>query len=102
MSHEPHNSRFVVHLAGFGDGDDGSDMASLSYALTPGSSSPCMDLQHTYTPEAMRGRGVAGRLVAAAFAHARENGMKVIPTCSYIPVWVRRHPEEMDIVRAPE
>jgi hypothetical protein len=40
----------------------------------------------TYVPGSKHGLGLAARLCAAAFAHARSHGMRVIPTCSYISV----------------
>eukprot|EP00873_Tetraselmis_striata_P041344 jgi/Tetstr1/461608/TSEL_006708.t1 len=52
-----------------------------------------LDLQHTFTPPELRGQGLAGQVVKLAFDYARENGLKVIPTCSYIPVFVKRNPE---------
>lgn len=45
-----------------------------------------MEMAHTYVPGSKRGRGLAARLCDAAFAHARERGMRVLPTCSYISV----------------
>ena len=38
------------------------------------------------------GRGVAGALVEAAFAHARAAGLRVRPVCSYVRAWAQRHP----------
>jgi len=58
-----------------------------------------LDITHTYTPPALRGRELAARLTEAAFAFARENGLRVMPTCSYTALWVERHPEALDIVR---
>ena len=49
--------------------------------------------------EAVGGRGIAGQLVAAAFHHAREQGWKVRPLCEYAAGWVRRHPEQADLLR---
>jgi predicted GNAT family acetyltransferase len=45
-----------------------------------------MDVVHTYVPRSKRGQGLAARLCDAAFAHAREHGMRVVPTCSYVSV----------------
>ena len=52
-----------------------------------------MVVTHTIVPSAIGGRGIAGRLVQAALAHAREAGLKVDPRCSYADAWMRRHPE---------
>jgi predicted GNAT family acetyltransferase len=47
-----------------------------------------MDVVHTYVPRSKRGQGLATRLCDAAFAHAREHGMRVVPTCSYVSVCI--------------
>jgi uncharacterized protein len=57
-----------------------------------------LDVQHTYTPPALRGRDVAAQLTAAVFAHARAEGLKVVPTCSYTRGYVSRHPEVRGLV----
>jgi predicted GNAT family acetyltransferase len=52
-----------------------------------------MMLVHTEVPGLLEGRGIASALVQAAFAYAGEHGMDVLPVCSYVRVWVQRHPE---------
>jgi uncharacterized protein len=52
-----------------------------------------MMLVHTEVPPQLEGRGIASILVRAAFEHARQNGMDVLPVCSYVRTWVQRHPE---------
>jgi hypothetical protein len=56
-----------------------------------------MDMVHTGVPPALEGRGIAGRLVAAALDHARLQGLKVRPSCSYVAVYMRRHPDTLDL-----
>ncbi|CAA6663812.1 unnamed protein product [Spirodela intermedia] len=43
-----------------------------------------MDMVHTFVPRSKRGQGTAAQLCAAAFNHARERSLPVLPTCSYI------------------
>jgi uncharacterized protein len=57
-----------------------------------------LELYRTYVPEPDRGQGVGGRLVEAALVYAREQGMKVIPTCWYAAAWIREHPENADLL----
>ena len=52
-----------------------------------------MMLVHTEVPPQLEGRGIASLLVRAAFEHAKQNGMDVLPVCSYVRTWVERHPE---------
>lgn len=96
VEHDAAGSRFVLRLPEAGD-----EVAFLAYTLTRTPTPGILDLQHTFTPVSMRGKGVAGKLVSAAFAYARAEGLKVIPSCSYIPVWLKRHPDQADLVRSP-
>ena len=57
-----------------------------------------LQLHHTEVPVALEGRGIAGQLVAAALAYARENGLKVAPYCSYVRSYMHRHPETHDLL----
>ncbi|MDI1253588.1 GNAT family N-acetyltransferase [Thermomonas sp.] len=52
-----------------------------------------MTLTHTIVPSAIGGRGIAGALVKASLDHARAQGWKVVPQCSYADTWMRRHPD---------
>ncbi len=53
---------------------------------------------HTFTPRALRGQGVAGKLYAAMVADAKQEEYKIIPGCPYIEVKFKRHPEDRDAV----
>jgi len=52
-----------------------------------------LDLLHTFTNPAHRGKGLAAKVVTAAFEYAKESNLKVIPSCTYIPVFVRKNPK---------
>ena len=53
---------------------------------------------HTVVPEAFEGRGIGSALVKAGLGYARENGLKVIPLCSFFAGYMERHPETHDLV----
>ena len=55
-------------------------------------------LHHTEVPPALQGQGVAAELVAATLAWAREQGLRVRPTCSYVASYMRRHPQTLDLL----
>jgi predicted GNAT family acetyltransferase len=57
-----------------------------------------MMLTHTGVPLPLRGRGIAAALVQAALDHARARGLTVRPDCSYAEVYMRRHPETLDLL----
>ena len=73
----------------------GDDVAFAEYRLGEGE----ITLPHTIVPEAFKGRGVGGLLAKAALGYARDQGLKVIPTCSFMAGYIAKHPEWLDIVR---
>ncbi len=48
---------------------------------------------HTYVPPALRGRGIAEKLVRTALEYAQAEKLRVIPACSYVAVFIQRHRE---------
>lgn len=88
LHHDPAARRFTARL-------DGHE-AELAYALRDGR----MVIEHTGVPEAIAGRGVAARLVKAALEHARAQGWRVVPACSYAAAYVQRHPEYAGLLDA--
>jgi uncharacterized protein len=59
---------------------------------------PALALVHTEVPPALQGRGLAGRVVQAAFDHARVHGLKIQPRCSYVLAWLQRHPQARALI----
>jgi uncharacterized protein len=55
-------------------------------------------ISHSETPVAARGRGIASKLVAGAFAIARARGLKVIPRCPFVRAYAQKHPEVRDLL----
>lgn len=91
LQHDAAGRRFVA------SGEDGEGF--LSYAeIAPG----VLELHYIEVPPRFRGQGVAGEIVRAFSRWARENRVRVIPTCPYIMGWFRRHPEERDLLFAPD
>jgi predicted GNAT family acetyltransferase len=48
---------------------------------------------HTEVPDEFEGQGVGSALAQALFDHAREQGITVVPLCSFVAGWLKRHPE---------
>jgi predicted GNAT family acetyltransferase len=71
------------------------DGAILSYTIRDGRH----HFDHTVVPPQLRGQGVASKLAAAALEHARKNDWRVVPDCSYIDSYIRRHKEFADLVQ---
>ncbi|MEJ2634581.1 MAG: GNAT family N-acetyltransferase [Calditrichia bacterium] len=53
----------------------------------------------TFVPEELRGEGIAAQLAESALNYARKHHYKIIPTCSYISLYIKRHEEYQDLVK---
>ncbi len=89
IRHEVERQRFEVQLPG--------GTAYLAYAPA---GDGVLEMYSTYVPGAERGKGVAAALVEAGLAHARAEGYRIIPSCWYVALWIRRHPKYADLVAA--
>jgi predicted GNAT family acetyltransferase len=70
----------------------------LDYSLHPSDAGVVvMSITHTYVPAVLQGRGLAAQLVAAALAHARTQGWKVEPICSYALSYMNKHADTADL-----
>jgi len=50
-------------------------------------------LIHTGVPDALGGRGLGGRLVAAAVDRAARDGLTIVPLCPFARDWLAHHPD---------
>ena len=87
---DPARNRFEIDL---GDGE----FAFAQYNLLPGA----IRFYHTVVPDSHGGQGLGTALIQAGLAAARERSLKVIPVCPFFAAYLRKHPEEQDLV-APE
>ena len=86
-THDPGRQRFVWAA-------DGAPPAFLSYTFA----GDRVIFEHTFVPDALRGQGLAAQLVRAALTEARRVGWKVVPACSYVASFIKRHPEFADVI----
>jgi len=56
------------------------------------------ELVHTEVLPQHEGRGLGGQLAAFALEDARQQDRKVVPACSFIEAYIRRHPHTADLV----
>lgn len=83
--HEPDRQRFTLPT---------TPASVLDYSLSPGR----VVFTHTGVPPAYRGQGLAALLVEAGLQWAKEQGLKVVPACSYAQLHIQRHPEWQHLV----
>ena len=55
-------------------------------------------LVHTEVDPAFAGQGLGERLVAGALADLRARGLKLVPLCRFVRAYLRRHPDQADLV----
>jgi len=84
--HNRERRRFEVQL--------GDQIAELSYHMV----NDAYAMTHTGVPVEFRGRGIADRLAEAALDHAQAEGRQVIPMCSFIQTYIRRHKKYAGLV----
>ncbi|NVO17110.1 MAG: N-acetyltransferase [Rhodoplanes sp.] len=70
----------------------GDDLAVAAYRM----SGDTITFTHTEVPPALRGGGLASRLVRGALDQARARGLRIVPLCSFVAAYVARHPEDRD------
>lgn len=82
IEHDVEDQKFYSRI-------DGAE-AYLQYILINGKT---MNMIKTYVPNNLRGKGIAAKIVEAGLKYAAEKNYKIIPTCSYVEVYIERHPE---------
>jgi predicted GNAT family acetyltransferase len=83
----PERNQFQIDLGG-------GKFAYAKYNLLPGA----IRFYHTVVPDSHGGQGLGTALIKAGLAAARERGLKVIPICPFFAAYVKKHPDEQDIV----
>ncbi len=69
---------------------EGRQIAELDFEVKEN----LLNAYHTGVRPELEGQGIAARLFNRMVSFAREERYKVIPSCSYILVKFRRHPDE--------
>ena len=86
VKHDKDSERFVAEVEGH--------EAYLSYNIF----NDKINLSSTFTPPELRGKGIARIVVEYALKYAKENNLKVIPTCSYVQAFVERNNNYKDLL----
>jgi predicted GNAT family acetyltransferase len=79
-----------------------NEAAGKYYAVTNGLESVCeygrsgngvLNFWHTYVPPELRGKGIAEELVRQALEDVLARGLKVVPSCWFVRLYIDRHPK---------
>lgn len=84
--HKAENSRFEILIDNY--------VAELDYRVKGG----VITFTHTGVPPALEGNGIGSLIVRAGLDYAREQGYRVVPLCSFVDAYIRRHTEYQDIL----
>ena len=58
-------------------------------------------LMHTEVRPDLEGRGIGTRTAEMVVDHVRRSGLKALVGCPFLTSWLRRHPQEHDILLRP-
>ena len=76
------------------DTETGGGQVWADYAVRGGA----RVILHVEAEPGLRGSGAAGRFRQSMAEHARENGLRLFPRCSYAVTWHKRHPDYDDVL----
>ena len=87
IEHQPQNQEFTATIDGH--------PAELAYSQpAPGT----IDFTHTFVDEALRGQGIGEALAREGLAYARQQGMRVRTSCTFMAAFVKRHSEYQELL----
>lgn len=89
IQHDPAQGRFSASVDGHG--------LELDYELQ----GQQLIFTHTGTAPALRGRGLAGRLVEHGLQWTAPHGLQVVPACSYVAAHLKRYPRWQRLTLVP-
>jgi uncharacterized protein len=73
---------------------DGELVGLIRYRREPG----LVVLVHTEVEPEREGTGVGSELVRGALADLRARDLRLVPECTFVADYLRRHPEDLDLV----
>jgi len=73
-------------------------LSEITYSV----SGDTVAFEHTTTPVHHRGKGYAATLTGASLDDLRARGLRLVPACAYTRAYLRRHPDQADLVADPE
>lgn len=85
VTHNTSAHRFEIHI---------DDLLAVSEYQQSGNT---ITFYHVGVPFELEGQGIGSLLAKASLDYARANSLKVIPLCSFIAAYLRRHPEYRDL-----
>jgi len=75
--------------------EDGDVAGFAQYQLGPDGS---LTFFHTEVDDRFEGQGIGSRLVSGVMDVLRDNDLRIVPRCSFIRGYMRKHPETHDLL----
>lgn len=89
--HDSQQQRYVLKV-------DGAEAGHASYRASDAG----LVITHTEVSPRLQGRGLAATLAREMLDDLRRQGVAVVPRCSYIVAFMRRHPQYVALVPREE
>jgi predicted GNAT family acetyltransferase len=70
----------------------------VTYRRIPGR----IAFDHTEVDERFEGEGIGSALTRHVLDEARDDGLEVLPFCSFVRSWIERHPDYVPLVPADQ
>ncbi len=87
IKHDKKNHKFITTM------DDSE--CYLNYNLPRKN---VIDFYFTYVPGELRGKGIAAKLVEEGLQYAEKEKLQVIPSCSYVNIYIHRYKKYMNLL----
>ncbi len=58
-----------------------------------------LNLFHTKVPKEFEGKGVGSQLVGQTLEQIKVAGKKIVPSCPFIAIYIKRHPEYKTMIK---
>lgn len=58
-----------------------------------------VDIRHTEVDGSLQGQGIAGKMTELAVIYLKNQGKKIIPSCSYVESWFEGKPEYRGLLK---
>jgi predicted GNAT family acetyltransferase len=86
IQHNTNERRFEMHIDG--------KVSFMQYSpINRG-----IEIKHTEVDKSLEGNGIAGVLARHAIQYARNNNLRILPSCPYMRVFMRQNTEYHDLI----
>ena len=58
-----------------------------------------VEIDHTEVDGSLQGQGIAGRMTELAVVYLKNQGKKIIPSCSYVESWFKNKAEYQELLK---